>query len=239
MGKPLGAAIKKRLTSVFACVAAVLIILSTAVACIQTFAFNKDFYKQEYQKLRTSAYVGVSETTLFAATDTLLDYLQNKQPNLHLQKSDGQPFYNDREVAHMADVKVLYQNTLTFMMCGFAVGAVLVVLCFVLQKKAALSHFLRAYFWSAIGILAIFACIGIFAAVDFNNFWIGFHKLFFTNDLWMLDPETSLMIRMFEETFFFDLVSRILILFLGITCATTIISGIVYKRMKKHEYIGN
>ena len=79
-----------------------------------------------------------------------------------------------------------------------------------------------------------FAVIGIWAAVDFNNFWVSFHHVFFTNDLWMLDPAESRMIRMFQEAFFADMVGRILAWFLAIALGSAAAAGIVYQRMKKH-----
>ena len=40
-------------------------------------------------------------------------------------------------------------------------------------------------------------------------------SLFFTNDLWLFDPSTDLMIRMLPEGFFYDMVMRIGLYFLG------------------------
>ena len=37
-----------------------------------------------------------------------------------------------------------------------------------------------------------------------------FHHIFFRNDLWLLDPNTDILIMMVPETFFFHLVFRIL-----------------------------
>ncbi len=56
---------------------------------------------------------------------------------------------------------------------------------------------------------AVVGAVAVWAAVDFNAFWINFHKLFFTNDLWLLDPAKSVLINMVPSQFFFDLVMRI------------------------------
>lgn len=54
---------------------------------------------------------------------------------------------------------------------------------------------------------------------DFNGFWTTFHQLFFTNDLWLLNPATDLMINLFPEAFFSHLVIRILLWFLCLLSA--------------------
>ena len=65
------------------------------------------------------------------------------------------------------------------------------------------------------GLFVLF--IAIWCIVDFNAFWTQFHQTFFDNDLWLLDPNTSIMINMFPESFFFDIVASIIIV-LVIVC---------------------
>jgi len=52
--------------------------------------------------------------------------------------------------------------------------------------------------------------------VDFTSFWVSFHHLFFTNDLWLLNPETDVLIMMVPQQFFSDLVARIIIRFVSV-----------------------
>ena len=213
---------------------AVLIIVSAAVACISGTAFDKAFYREEYRKMDTAAYVGVTESVLGQATDTLLDYLQGNAASLDLAVENGEEYYSQREKDHMVDVKALYQGAVCFMTAGFCAGGVLLAGCFLWKRKNALKPVLQSWFWAAAGVLAFFACIGIWAAVDFNSFWVSFHHVFFTNDLWLLDPASSRMIRMFQEEFFAAMVARILVWFLAIVIGSAAAAGIVYQRMKKH-----
>lgn len=217
-----------------AAVGTVLIVLSVAIACISGVAFDKNFYREEYQKMDTAAYVGVSDPVLEQATNTLLDYLQGNVSSLDLAMENGEEYYSQREKDHMVDVRTLYQNAIRLMTIGFCVGGALFTGCFLWKKKRAAGPFLRCYFWTTVGVLAFFACIGVWAAVDFNNFWVSFHHVFFTNDLWLLDPAVSRMIRMFQEAFFANMVARILAWFLSIAVGSAAAAGIVYKRMRKH-----
>ena len=42
----------------------------------------------------------------------------------------------------------------------------------------------------------------IAACIDFDSLFILFHKVAFTNDLWLLNPQTDLLIRLMPIEFF-------------------------------------
>ena len=71
------------------------------------------------------------------------------------------------------------------------------------------------YGWAVGLFLALAAIFGGLIATDFNKYFVLFHEIFFDNDLWLLDPDTDLMIRMLPEGFFFDMVIRIGVIFIG------------------------
>ena len=59
----------------------------------------------------------------------------------------------------------------------------------------------------------------------FSESFIYFHKLFFNNDLWLLDYKTDLMIRILPEEFFF-------VLFLNVLVLSTICILLIYIFLK-------
>ncbi len=225
---------KKIISVIMACVGTALLVVATFLAVVEVCAFDRSFYQSEYEKIGTASYVGTDEETLTEATDILLDYLTGERDNIDMRFFDGQQdteFYNEREKAHMVDVAVLNQNAVKYMVVFFAVGGVLLVGAFLLNKKKQVIF--KTCFFSILGVLTVFFVLALWIVVDFETFWTQFHHVFFTNDLWLLDPETSRLIRMFSLTFFFDLVGKILAWFLGITITSMIISRITYKRLEK------
>ena len=222
--------------TVIAGIASALLVLSLLVGCVNIFAFNNDFYKDEYAKLGAAEYVGVSEENLNEATDVLLDYLKDERKDIELQSDQGDSFYSEREKLHMVDVKALYQNCCMLAWCFLIVGGGMVAFIIISRKKDSLVHLVKGFTRASIFIIAFFAFIGIAAAIDFNTFWVNFHRLFFTNDLWMLDPANSRMIRMYQESFFFDMVTGILLLFLSIFIGLLVASVIIlYIKRRKEE----
>ena len=62
------------------------------------------------------------------------------------------------------------------------------------------------------GAALFFAVLAVLAgiiATDFNKYFIIFHHIFFNNDLWMLNPDTDLLINIVPEPFFMDTAARI------------------------------
>lgn len=228
----------RKLGILFSAVATFLAVMALAVFCIQVFAFNSQFYTDEYAKYSTASYVGVSSQDLNTATDVLLSYIQDQREDLDLTVNmDGQQrqYYNEREKAHMVDVKNLYLSAVNFAIYGSLTAVALFALCFLIMKKKALKAVLFGIYNTSYVILAGFAILAAWAASNFDGFWTSFHRVFFRNDLWLLDPNTDLMIRMFQSGFFFDLVLMILLLFFGIFIPATIAAKLVHKRLVKNE----
>lgn len=228
----------RKLCILFSVIATFLAVMALAVFCIQVFAFNGQFYTDEYAKNNTAAYVGVGSQDLNAATDVLLTYIQDKRSDLDLTvniNGEERQYYNEREKAHMVDVKNLYLTAVNFAIYGSITAAALFAVCFAMKRKKALKTVLLGVYNTSYVILAGFAILAAWAASSFDGFWTSFHKVFFRNDLWQLDPNTDLMIRMFQSEFFFDLVLMILLLFFGIFIPATIAAKLVHKRLVKNE----
>ncbi len=191
------------------CFMAIYIVFFT---CIDTIAFNRHFFNFEYDLNNTAEKLGMSKTGLYDASDTLLDYMQGYRSNIDVQvKVDHKvrEVFNEREKEHMVDVKNLYQNA-RLIRDVLLVTFVFMFLFLYYENKKELKEVIT-YAYLRVAIIFAFALFAIivYAVSDFTAFWTMFHKIFFTNDLWLLNPSTSLMINMFPERFFSHLVFAI------------------------------
>ena len=206
-----------------------LLSLALLMSVVDFWCFNKSFYTMEYQKNDTSAYTGMSSEDNLKATITLLDYLKDRRDDILVKaKVNGveREVYNERETLHMVDVKKLYQTALLVRNITLFLGIVLLIYLMV-SAKCSLKQILRQGFVKGnllIGGIVLF--VAVWALADFDAFWTNFHLLFFDNDLWLLDPRTSIMINLFPGSFFFDLVIRIILLYVGILIAVGIYTGL-------------
>ena len=198
--------------------------ISILLGIVFFLSFQKNFYSYEYQKNHQAEVIGMSDDDLMKATDTLLDYLEDKRDDIVVEATINdyqREVFNERETLHMVDVKNLCKHSKT---CGYVLFGISFILAFILYRKEKKNFFLYFDygFKVAIGIIVFFvSLLAIYAICDFYDFWMNFHYIFFDNDLFILDPNTSIMINMFPESFFFDLVILIMIVYV-------VMIGIIY-----------
>jgi integral membrane protein (TIGR01906 family) len=63
---------------------------------------------------------------------------------------------------------------------------------------------MKPLMWGAGLTIAIMLALGIGTLFNFEQLFIQFHMLSFTNTLWQLDPSRDYLIMMFPEGFFRD-----------------------------------
>ena len=94
---------------------------------------------------------------------------------------------------------------------GFIIGSITLVWIFITDRKQS-SPKTGHRKSRCLHVLAIFLVFIItWFLIDFNFFWHTFHQLFFTNDLWLLDPSTDVMIQMLPAPVFEGLIIKIVI----------------------------
>lgn len=211
-----------KISKLLSAIAGFLFFTALLLTVIDFCCFRRSFYEYEYDKGTQEADTGMNREDLMAATDTLLDYLQDKRDDIVVEATVNgvqREVYNERETLHMVDVKNLYQNAVKAR--NYMVIGTLILLAGAIALSKDVMSVLRDACHKGLLLLAgvVIFCLA-YALIDFNDFWIRFHYVFFDNDLFFLDPNTSLMINMMTEQLFFDLVMRIIVLF-------TIISALI------------
>ena len=206
-------------STVCASAASVMLIVALLILSIEMFALNPSFFTSEYSKLNTAQDIGIAEQDLTAVTNKLINYITDADKDLDIQAEIGgemQEVFGEREKDHMVDVKALYLSARNVRTVFFIGAVVLVIATFLIRKKQACKTLCKSFLCVSGVFVVIVGALGLYAAVDFTSFWISFHHLFFTNDLWLLDPRTDVLIMMVPEQFFSDLVARIIIRFISI-----------------------
>lgn len=205
----------------------VLLVMIVLISSVEKVAFSKDFYQNKYKELNTAESMSMSEDDLNKATDVLLDYIKGTVSTVDLKvkvNNETVEMFNEKEKDHMVDVKNLFQNVVN----AKRVMIVLVVAAVILysRKKDYENARLSKDVVKTAGfmMLLFFGGIIFFALIDFNAFWTQFHKVFFSNDLWLLDPRTDRMINMFPEAFFSAMVIRIITHFIVTTALVSLIA---------------
>lgn len=173
------------------------------------------YYEKEYEKYNVLADVPMEMEDLLDVTTQMMAYLRGDRPDLHVPTIvDGQPreFFNDREIAHMEDVRGLFLAAIAIR--RGCIGAILAALALLVLLKADVKRVLPRMLCA--GTVLFFAVLAVLAGIiasDFSKYFVIFHEIFFNNDLWLLDPTTDLLINIVPEPFFMDTAARIGITF--------------------------
>jgi integral membrane protein (TIGR01906 family) len=172
---------------------------------IRYVAFSLPFYEAEFAKYRIAERWGFTQEELIAASQALIAYFQGPQEEFSYRRADGREIYNEREVAHLRDVKVLLQLVgRTQTASGALELAGLLGLAWLFRAQRPLVVLGGALLTGALVTMALLAGLGVLAFADFSAAFLQFHYLAFRNALWQLDPAQDNLIRMFPEGFFFD-----------------------------------
>ncbi|WP_075061133.1 TIGR01906 family membrane protein [Ornatilinea apprima] len=112
----------------------------------------------------------------------------------------GIPLYNERELSHMLDVKVLVQQAskIWYLQMG-----TFIILGIWAWKARWLADYLRGFSrggWLTIGLIITAL---VFVLTSFNALFTAFHQLFFTGDTWLF-LYTDSLIRLFPLMFWQD-----------------------------------
>ena len=196
-----------------AIVASVCFLLFTLLSLVDILCFSHSFYAYEYEKNDQAEVIGMSDEDLLESTDALLDYLKGKREDISVSAEVNgieREVFTERESLHMVDVRKLYDNAMLAKNIAGTVSLLLFLLIVTVWKKDRYAILKDGFENGLFMIGSCVVCILIWAVADFNNFWMDFHYLFFDNDLFLLDPSSSIMINMFPESFFFDLVLLII-----------------------------
>ena len=229
----------KNLQRVFGMIASITAILILLISAIEIGAYcDYGWYEKEYAKYDVLEDLEMEMKDVMCVTEEMMAYLRGNRADLVVDTivaGEERDFFNEREKAHMVDVKNLFIGGLWIRRIAILLFALAVVA--MIKTKADWKRLLPKSF--LIGLCAfagVTAGVGLLFLSDFNKYFLMFHEVFFDNDLWLLDPRTDLLIRMLPEGFFLDMVVRIGIIFLLLLLVGVVISIVaLYTQRNKNN----
>lgn len=178
--------------------------ISSILAVIFYVCFDINFYKEFYQKENIADYIDTSSDNLINNTQNLLNYL-NKKEQLNTD------WFSEKDILHMVDVQNLYtfsHNIMIYCFITFILSTIIIILN--LRGKSLL-YITKIFNKVLLLFIVLIGGLSTIIAYNFNSFWIKFHTTLFSNDLWLLSPNESNLIKMVPEEFFISLITKIII----------------------------
>ena len=206
--------ILQRLAGILTAFCLMIILFITSVEAVVY--WTPGYFEREYTKYHVlDSLPPMTMEDLLEVTDEMMDYLKGEREDLHVVTTMGgveREFFNEREIAHMEDVQVLFLKAMSLRRAC----ALLCILCvgFLFLSKAPVRRVLPPSICVGTGLFfGITAILALIISSNFTKYFVIFHHIFFDNDLWILDPSTDMLINIVPEGFFMDTAARIALLF--------------------------
>jgi integral membrane protein (TIGR01906 family) len=123
-----------------------------------------------------------------------------------LRFDDGSPVFNEREVQHMLDVKIVVGQALTVFRISLAL---LVALGLFAWRRGWVDSYSQGISRGGWILLVVLLTLGGVALTSFWQFFAGFHAIFFEGDSWLFAYSDTL-IRLYPIRFWQDVIIYIM-----------------------------
>ena len=211
-----------------------LISLSIAVA-----VNSKWLYDAGFKKYNISQVTGITLPELDKAAAGIVNYFNNNDEYLNVTiVKDGEPYKlyseDEKQIIHMKDVKALFRLDYAVLAGSFVFTVLYIGVMLSLKKYRGLG-------WGLLGggvfTVALMLILGVGILLGFDTLFTDFHLISFSNDFWMLDPNVDVLIMMFPDGFWFDIVAFIAVLTAVLAVIVGGVGGLIVKKTKSQDTI--
>lgn len=203
----------KPLTTMIAILLTIVLLLSVLSVAVMGIALDPDRMADMFRRHGQAMFVQTDGRRLEIARE-IVDYLKFARDDL--------PAFQPHEQLHMADVRGIFRILYMLAVPGLPALAAL----WGLRRKGTL----RTCGVVCVSFLAGAGAIALWGILDFDSLFLLFHRITFTNDLWLLDPRTDLMIQLMPTSFFVEYAAVIAVIFLAAVITLTALSLLLHRR---------
>ena len=182
--------------------------LSLLCSIAATAVTNEALMTQGFLQFSQTAHLGVSPSRYGDYAHGLCQYLDGKTALTQIKDAEtgeGVNAFSDKENAHLQDVLGIVQCLKAARYVGGGLVIAALALLYFLQKRERhrmLLHAVRGFSHAALFLLLFASVLAVWGIVNFDGLFVTFHKVAFTNDLWLLNPNTDVLLALMPLPFF-------------------------------------
>ncbi len=164
--------------------------------------------RQGFLQYSSTSHLNVSAARYDAYAHGLCRYLDGKTPVPQVPSPETgaeEPAFSDKENAHLADVRGIVNALKTARWAGGGLTVGILLLLYWKSRSSKdrfLSDALRGFALAALFLLQAASVLAGWGALNFDGLFVTFHKIAFSNDLWLLNPQTDLLMALMPLPFF-------------------------------------
>lgn len=188
---------------------------------IEFYSLNSFFYFIQYDKNHVYQNITYSKEDVRNITYNLIDYLKY---DVNLDYKD---VFSNKEKRHMKDVKYIFQK-------GILIKRLFeIVICGIIYiNRKDIKNMLKSFNKSILTTCIFFILLCSIISLNYYKCFTLFHKIFFNNDDWLLNPKESVIINLLPLEFFQSISIYIFITALTLTFILIYINFFLIKRKK-------
>jgi len=197
------------ITGILICVMVLLAALGGICGAVDQIAADETFYS-DMSRAAAAKYLAVEDdekiTQYIGMTEEEQDVFAEEMAAFMRGETDAQPAaLNEKEQQHMLDVRKLTQSAGSMSKTYLTIAAALAVISAwtgARLKRRMLPKLIGGLGAVSVIMLLVQGVMNEVAAGGFAQLFVQMHETLFTNDLWLMDPQTDILIRMMPQPLF-------------------------------------
>ena len=152
-------------------ICAVCILLALVFSAMQMVIFNEERFHKSYEENDLYEFIGIEKDDLHEVTHEMMQYLRGRRDDLIMYaeiRGEYQQVFEEREIAHMVDVKKLFMGGFAIRDIAAMIGAALLIILFASFRKKMIKPMCVSYLWVTGVMLMIAAVLGVIMATNFD-----------------------------------------------------------------------
>ena len=166
--------------------------------------FRTDFMNRECERHQVPGQLGISRDELYRVTEEMISYVKGDKSSLDVTVTvagNTGLFFNERDRQHLTDIAdMVEQGKIVFTLGTLCLAGML----FLLAYKGKVRLLCTVYLLSLCFLLGVFLLLGMWILIDLTGCINTFHRVFFRNDKWILNPAKDKLILLFPQALFRD-----------------------------------
>jgi integral membrane protein (TIGR01906 family) len=199
--------------------ASVLIAVATAIVIVAVVILpflSPQWVAFEQGRSNAAAWTGYTTQELGTATGAILaDLVFGGDFAVEIH---GQPVLNERERAHMSDVRTVFRGL-------WVLAAISVVALVIASRRADRAGTWRAVGLGARGLAVGVVVLGVVGLVAFDQLFETFHEIFFPAGSYQFDPATDRLVQLFPFQFWDESALVVGAVIIAVAVVVAVIAG--------------
>ena len=246
------------ITGILTCLMVLFAALGAVCGAVDQMATDENFYGgmsrtavAKYLSVENDPQISAKVTEYIGLTDAEQDVFAAEMAAFMAGKTDAQPdVLNEKEQQHMLDVRAITQGAAGMSKTYLTIAVIMAVVLAVVSawtgaklKKRVMPRLIGGLTAVAVIMIIVQNIVNQVTGGGFETLFVQMHEAIFTNDLWLLDPATDILIRMMPQPLFEQALLNganqalrlFLIVWIMLLVVYEIVSGMIRRHVTKEK----